>query len=168
MTSNDNSPRRWRSSMTIAAAFGTLFVALPYFAIFGLYPTAAAGMGIGIETDSAAVGVFGALIFPGMVATLLLAGGVGLALTRPWGWYAAGAAHLTVVLFNARHASPMFRINWEHPAADRVFLEQFLYFGAPILISLLLLVLLFLPSVRKACGVTEEKYVRPRRPLGTK
>lgn len=92
-------------------------------------------------------------------ALFVLVAALGLWRLRPWGWWAAcvligaGAAlNLKFLIYYLTH------LRWDHPRAGAALGKIALEYGLPALVALVILALLWLPSVRIALGIKD----RPR------
>jgi len=90
--------------------------------------------------------------------------GFGLIFSQPWGWWMATVFQVGGLLMIGRLLwSPLSSLNWDHPDAEGAFVSLSLVYGIPFLITLAIVMGLFLPSVRLACGVKSKPLPTRRR-----
>ncbi|MEM7306998.1 MAG: hypothetical protein AAF682_10030 [Planctomycetota bacterium] len=136
-------------------------VAVPLTVLAGAGTAVAATSG---EASSGDVGLaFYLVAVLGLLALGLVGGGIGLLLRQSWGWWAETVVYGFFLLLNLKLCLPLLRLNWDHPRAGETALAFGLQHGLPIAVSLAMLILLFLPRMRVAYGVKQEKRLRPRR-----
>ena len=146
----------------ISILFGLVFTPLSILLGKGAATAATAGS---VSTEAA--GIAGAMIIVfGTFAVGFGGGGFGLLLRKGWAWWTLAFLHGFFVLLNAKLCTPLFHINWHHHRAWDTALPYLLIHAVPVMISLLVLVLLMLPSVRLLCGVKQEARPRRRRSAG--
>ena len=119
---------------------------------------------IAVLTDAVVVGSQGYLLplygtplvraGTGLIALVLVVGGIGLCLRKPWGWWGAFLGFLAGCAFYTNLAVPIFlHLRWEHAAANSVAIGAGLGYGGPLLLFLFGALLLLSSKVRVAFGV---------------
>lgn len=140
---------------------GLVFVPSTLFLGLGAVSAAAEGSGGGVAT---VVG-FLALV-SGVLALGLVGGGIGLMLRQAWGWWASALIYGFFLLFNLKMCTPLLHLNYDHPKASDYLTAYAIRHGIPIVLALAMLVILFLPSMRSAYGLKQQKFVRPSKRAG--
>lgn len=146
----------------ISILLGLIFTPLAISLGHGAAAVASTG-----SASAEAVGLAGAwLIVFGTFAVGFGGGGLGLLLRKGWAWWTLAFLHGFFVLLNAKYCLLLAHINWDHHRAWDVAWPVLVVHGIPLVTSLLVLVLLMLPSVRLLCGVKQEARPRRRRSAG--
>ena len=101
-----------------------------------------------------------------LLATGFVVAAPGLVARRPWGWWCGVLFSVGALLTQGKMLLfYLAALNWDHPRAVALGAQVGLRYGLPCLVSLAVLVLLALPSLREVLGVRQRPY-RRRRPVG--
>ncbi len=87
-------------------------------------------------------------------------------LRKPWGWWASAVIYGFFLLFNLKMCTPLLDLNYDHPRVSVPLTAYAIRHGIPIALALAMLIILMLPSMRRAYGLKQEKFVRPSKRAG--
>jgi predicted Zn finger-like uncharacterized protein len=142
-----------------AASLVSILVGLVFVPMAGALGGGGAVTTTSFDTDLREGAIVGfVLVGFGVFALGFVGAGIGLWLRKAWCWWALASLHIFFLLINAKMLIPPAGIDYQDPQAMVAAPPYLLLHGTPIAMSLLVLVLLFLPQVRIFYGVKERLY----------